>query len=252
MEQDKNAQGKRGSSRRKRHLLRKILLVFCVLFLILLGVGYITIRPEYEAYKAVAYEKLAGMSRSDFALRSDTEIFDREGERIGLINAGHYEYVPISEISQNIQNAFFTADSILRKLKETNPEEIPIVVFHAATTAEKKTMKFYLDGRAAAVIGTHSKVLTADASVSAKGTAYITDIGRVGSFISAGGFDPETEIRKLRSQLPVRSMECWNDGVIQGVVVDISEETGMATAIVPIMKHISIKRPESREAEPAV
>ena len=110
MEQDRNAQGKRGSSRRKKHLLRKILLVFCVLFLILLGVGYITIRPEYEAYKAVAYEKLAGMSRSDFALRSDTEIFDQEGERIGLINAGHYEYVPISEISQNIQNAYIAQE----------------------------------------------------------------------------------------------------------------------------------------------
>ena len=171
-----------------------------------------------------------------------------KGRKFAIINIQGNSNFP----RQNIQNAFFTADSILRKLKETNPEEIPIVVFHAATTAEKKTMKFYLDGRAAAVIGTHSKVLTADASVSAKGTAYITDIGRVGSFISAGGFDPETEIRKLRSQLPVRSMECWNDGVIQGVVVDISEETGMATAIVPIMKHISIKRPESREAEPAV
>lgn len=146
---------------------------------------------------------------------------------------------------QNIQNAFFTADSILKKLKETNPEEIPIIIFHAATTAEKKTMKFYLDGRAAAVIGTHTKVLTADECVTEKGTAYITDIGRVGSFMSAGGFEPEGEIRKLRSQLPIRSMECWNDGVIQGVVVGIDEESGKAVSIDRIMKHVDIKRPES-------
>ena len=146
---------------------------------------------------------------------------------------------------QNIQNAFFAADSILKKLKETNPEEIPVVIFHAATTAEKKTMKFYLDGRAAAVIGTHTKVLTADEDVTAKGTAYITDTGRVGSFMSAGGFDPESEIKKLRSQLPIRSQECWNDGVIQGVIVSIDEETGKATQIERIMKHIEIKRPDN-------
>ena len=146
---------------------------------------------------------------------------------------------------QNIQNAFFAADGILKKLKETNPDEIPVVVFHAATTAEKKTMKFYLDGRCAAVIGTHAKVITADEDVTKKGMAYITDIGRVGSFMSAGGFDPETEIRKLKSQLPVRSMECWNDGVIEGAVVRIDEETGKAVSIERIMRHVPIKRPEN-------
>lgn len=146
---------------------------------------------------------------------------------------------------QNIQNAFFAADSILKKLKETNPDEIAIVVFHAATTAEKKTMKFFLDGRAAAVIGTHTKVLTADECVTEKGTAYITDIGRVGSFLSAGGFDPEQEIKKLKSQLPLRSMECWNDGIIQGVIVSVDEETGKAISIERIMKHVDIKKPEN-------
>ena len=148
---------------------------------------------------------------------------------------------------QNIQNAFFTADSILKKLKETNPDELVIVIFHAATTAEKKTMKFYLDGRCAAVIGTHTKVITADECVTEKGTAYITDIGRVGSFMSAGGFNPDEEIRKLRSQLPIRSQECWNDGIIEGVVVSIDEETGKAVSISRIMKHIEIKRPENKE-----
>ena len=147
---------------------------------------------------------------------------------------------------QSIQNAFFTADSILKKLKETNPDEIPIVVFHASTTAEKKTMKFYIDGRAAAVIGTHAKVITADECVTEKGTAYITDIGRVGSFMSAGGFDPETEIKKLKTLLPVRSQESWEDGIIEGVVVDIDEETGRATGITRIMKHVDIKKPQEK------
>ena len=150
---------------------------------------------------------------------------------------------------QNLQNAFYSADSLLKKFAENAEKEIPIVIFHAATTAEKKTMKFYIDGRAAALIGTHAKVITADAAVTDKGMAYITDIGRVGSFMSVGGFDPQTEIQKLRSQLPIRSKECWDDGIIEGAVVDIDEETGKATAITPVMKHVTITKPEEKKNE---
>lgn len=101
---------RRGKSRRKRHILRNLLLVLLVLLAAAAVAGYIIIKPDYERYKAVAYEKLASMSRSDFSMRSDTEIFDKDGNRIGLINAGHYEYVPIAEISQNIQDAYIAAE----------------------------------------------------------------------------------------------------------------------------------------------
>ena len=41
---------------------------------------------------------------------SDTEIYDKNGQLIGLINAGHYEYVPINRISLNIQNAYIAQE----------------------------------------------------------------------------------------------------------------------------------------------
>ena len=167
------------------------------------------------------------------------------GKRFVIINIQGNSGFP----RQNLQNAFFSADSLLKKFAENQEKEIPIVVFHAATTAEKKTMKFFLDGRCAAVIGTHTKVLTADEMVTEKGTAYITDTGRVGSFLSVSGFDPETEIRKLRSQLPVRSQECWNDGIIEGAVVEIDEETGKAIKIERVAKHIAIEKPEDKKNE---
>ena len=144
---------------------------------------------------------------------------------------------------QSIQNAFSSIDMLLKKLEEKEPGAIILLQFHAATTAEKKTMRFFLDGRAAAVIGTHTKVITADEMVSSSGLAYITDNGRVGSFMSVGGFDPSTEIKKLRSQLPVRSQECWNDGIIEGVVVDIDEESGKSVGIHRIMEHVEITAP---------
>ena len=55
---------------------------------------------------------------------------------------------------QSIQNAFSSIDMLLKKLEEKEPGAIILLQFHAATTAEKKTMRFFLDGRAAAVIGT--------------------------------------------------------------------------------------------------
>ena len=149
-------------------------------------------------------------------------------------------------LKQGLANAFTSIELLLRKLKEKEPEAYFLVFFHAAASAEKRTMLFFLDGQVSAVIGTHAKVLTADETVTEKGTGYITDNGRVGSFMSAGGFDPDTEIQKLRSQMPVRSRECWEDGRIQGVIVSIDESTGRCVSVERVMEKVPIKAPEKR------
>ena len=71
---------------------------------------YAKVRPELDHCRSVAYDKLAQMQRSDFSMLSDTEVYDKDGRQIGLINAGHYEYVPISQISMNIQNAYIAQE----------------------------------------------------------------------------------------------------------------------------------------------
>ena len=108
-------------------------------------------------------------------------------------------------------------------------------------------MGHYLDGTAACVIGTHNKVLTADAVVLEKGTAFISDNGRCGADMSAGGFDPAREIGKFMTGLPVRSWESWEDGQIQGVLVKISTETNLAQEIVTIKEHVKVEKPEAEE-----
>ncbi|MGN1164227.1 MAG: YmdB family metallophosphoesterase, partial [Candidatus Ornithospirochaeta sp.] len=113
-----------------------------------------------------------------------------------------------------------------------------------STTAEKATMLHFLDGRVSAVIGTHTKVMSADERVTEKGTAYISDNGRVGSFMSVGGFDTGTEIAKYRTQIPARSKEAWDDPRIQGVVVEIDEETGKSTGIIVIDEKVSVQKPQ--------
>ncbi|MBR4893980.1 MAG: YmdB family metallophosphoesterase, partial [Kiritimatiellae bacterium] len=79
--------------------------------------------------------------------------------------------------------------AIDRALQEI-PKDIPVFVdFHAEATSEKITMGYYLDGRVTAVAGTHTHVQTSDSIVLPKGTAYITDLGMSGPYVSSIGRD---------------------------------------------------------------
>ena len=82
-------------------------LILCVLIGLLI---YAKVRPELDHCREVAYDKLAQMQRQDFHMLSDTEIYDKNDQLLGLINAGHYEYVPISQISMNLQNAYIAQE----------------------------------------------------------------------------------------------------------------------------------------------
>ncbi len=144
----------------------------------------------------------------------------------------------------NAQNAFLAAENLRKKAEDENA--VLIVYFHAATTAEKNTMLCFLDGKAAAVVGTHTKILTADAHVTGNGTAYITDTGRVGSFMSVSGFEPDTEIKKMKGAIPIRSREAWLDGRIEGLLVSIDEQTLKAVDAITIDEKVEVKKPEEK------
>ncbi|MGH0052444.1 MAG: TIGR00282 family metallophosphoesterase [Sphaerochaetaceae bacterium] len=136
----------------------------------------------------------------------------------------------------HLSNAFSLAQLLVDKAQEE--QAIALVQFHASPTAEKLSMGYMLDGKAAAVIGTHTKVMSGDARILKEGTAYITDNGRCGSQMSVGGFAPDTEIEKQIVQIPVRSQECWIDLALVGVVVEISDQ-GKASSIESI--HIPVE-----------
>lgn len=71
---------------------------------------YARVKPDLDQCREIAYDKLAQMERTDFSMLSDTVIYDKDGGQIGLINAGHYQYVDISHISMNIQNAYIAQE----------------------------------------------------------------------------------------------------------------------------------------------
>ena len=76
------------------------------------------------------------------------------------------------------RSPFPMADEILAELEKLERDADVIVVdFHAEVTSEKVAMGWHLDGRVAALFGTHTHVPTADARVLPGGTAFVTDDG---------------------------------------------------------------------------
>ena len=144
----------------------------------------------------------------------------------------------------HLNNPFLTAQSFVEKAKEETP--IILYVYHASATAEKMSMGMLLQGKASAVVGTHSKAQTADAQILGGYTAYITDLGRCGASESVGGFSPDNEIRKFRTQVMVRSQESWAKPQMQGLLVDIDAETGRATSATAVRLDVDVQIPQPK------
>jgi 2',3'-cyclic-nucleotide 2'-phosphodiesterase len=122
---------------------------------------------------------------------------------------------------------------VVDELVDDARSEAPVVVVdvHAEATSEKVALARWLDGRATAVIGTHTHVQTCDARILPGGTAAITDAGMTGPHDSVIGVEADLAIRRMRTGMPVR-FEVAEDGVrLEGVVVSCDPATGRATAI---------------------
>src|SRR2546423_3711106 len=110
----------------------------------------------------------------------------------------------------SIDCPFRRADELLASLDSS--VKIRIVDFHAELTSEKVAMGWYLDGRATAMIGTHTHVPTADDRVLPGGLAYQTDVGMTGPYDSVIGVDKDIIVRRFLSGVGGR-MEAARHGI---------------------------------------
>lgn len=129
----------------------------------------------------------------------------------------------------HIDCPFRKADELLSQIDPAI--KIRFVDFHAELTSEKVAMGWHLDGRVTAVIGTHTHIPTADSRVLPGGTAYQSDAGMTGPYLSVIGVEKDAILRRFLTGLPGR-MEAARGGVeLHGVLVSADETTGRATAI---------------------
>lgn len=122
---------------------------------------------------------------------------------------------------------FRSADDLLSRLDPV----VTIVDMHAEATSEKIAMGWYLDGRVAAVVGSHTHVQTADDRILPQGTAYITDVGMTGPFDSVIGIDKRAIIDRFLTGVPARFDSATEDVRFSGVVISVDTRSLRATGI---------------------
>ena len=133
---------------------------------------------------------------------------------------------------------FKAMDRVLAEI----PKDVPVFVdFHAEATSEKITMGYYLDGRVTAVVGTHTHVQTSDALVLPKGTAYLTDLGMTGPYVSSIGRDLKPVSRKFLTGMPSRFEVAEGPCVLEGALIDFDPATKRASSIEPFRVRESFK-----------
>lgn len=126
---------------------------------------------------------------------------------------------------------FRTADALLAGIKA----KVIVVDFHAEATSEKVALGWYLDGRATAVLGTHTHIPTADDRILLNGTAYQTDVGMSGPYDSVIGVERDMVVHKFLSGMPGKFEAAKGNPKMCAALVTCDSATGRASAIQRIM-----------------
>jgi metallophosphoesterase (TIGR00282 family) len=112
---------------------------------------------------------------------------------------------------------FLCADALLQKC--AGQFDGALVEVHAEATSEKQALGWYLDGRVTAVLGTHTHVATADASLLKKQTAFMCDVGMTGPHDSVLGREIEPVIARFLDGMPRRFEVAAGDNRLSGALV---------------------------------
>ena len=108
-----------------------------------------------------------------------------------------------------------------------------IIDFHAEATSEKNALALHLDGRVSVIAGTHTHIPTADTRILPKGTAYQTDLGMCGDYLSVIGMEKTEPIRRfITGMSKERFRPADGEATLSGIIVDINHN-GLADKVSP-------------------
>jgi metallophosphoesterase (TIGR00282 family) len=153
-------------------------------------------------------------------------VVEAGGLRVAVVNLSG------SVMLKAARTPFAEADGLLARLD--GQCDAAVVDFHAEVTSEKVALGWYLDGRVAAVLGTHTHVPTADCRVLPGGTAFISDVGMTGSKNGVLGARRDQVIEQFVTQMPVRFDSAEGDVWVNAVAVEIGAD-GRASSIEQVM-----------------
>lgn len=138
-------------------------------------------------------------------------VVEKKGKRVAVINLSGQVFMG------SMDCPFAKADELISSLSDC---DYIIIDFHGEATAEKVGFARYVDGRVAAVIGTHTHIQTADEGLLPHGTLYITDVGATGAIDSVLGMEVEPVIKRLTTKLPQRFVAAKGPGMMCAVLME--------------------------------
>ena len=138
-------------------------------------------------------------------------------------------------MSRTYDDPFSAVDAVLRAAPLGGAVQAALVDVHCEATSEKMAMGHFCDGRASVVVGTHTHVPTADAAILPGGTAYLTDAGMCGDYLSVIGMEKTEPMRRFVTGMTRARFEpAGGEATLCGLFVETDDATGRAVAVAPV------------------
>ncbi|WP_322866876.1 TIGR00282 family metallophosphoesterase [Aquicoccus sp. G2-2] len=128
------------------------------------------------------------------------------------------------------EDPFGQIEAVLKAHPLGGAVQAAIVDVHCEATSEKMAMGHWCDGRASLVVGTHTHVPTADAQIMPKGTAFMSDAGMCGDYLSVIGMEAGEPLRRFVTGMSKgRFTPATGEATLSGIYVETDDRTGKAT-----------------------
>ncbi|MEK9757507.1 MAG: TIGR00282 family metallophosphoesterase [Paracoccaceae bacterium] len=127
---------------------------------------------------------------------------------------------------------FSALDEVLRRHPLGGAVQASLVDIHCEATSEKMAVGHFCNGRASAVVGTHTHVPTADAMILSQGTAYLTDAGMCGDYDSVIGMEKDEPLRRFVTGMSKgRFVPATGAATLCGMSFETDDRTGRAVSV---------------------
>jgi len=127
---------------------------------------------------------------------------------------------------------FSAVEPVLKAHVPGGGVQATLIDMHCEATSEKMAMGHFCDSRASAVVGSHTHVPTADAQILPGGTAYLSDAGMCGDYLSVIGMDKAEPMRRFITGMgKARFTPAMGAATLCGLFVETDDATGKAVGV---------------------